>query len=117
MVGKVIVGTLIATTMSQEGDSATKTFSFKVTRVGITTGSSSVKYAPQTELPLQAVTMLQKLGLLHLQLVKHQKLIKIVVKGDTTVESNEKFKVNLSNCIGCSIIDNQGIGTIINDDP
>jgi hypothetical protein len=38
------------------------------------------------------------------------------VKGDTTVEANETFKVNLSAAIGAIISDSQGIGTIKNDD-
>jgi hypothetical protein len=36
--------------------------------------------------------------------------------GDIAVEPNETFSVNLSNCVGCAISDNQGVGTIINDD-
>jgi hypothetical protein len=36
--------------------------------------------------------------------------------GDIAVEPNETFSVNLSNCVGCAIVDNQGVGTIINDD-
>ena len=42
--------------------------------------------------------------------------ITVSVKGDVTVEQNEKFNVNLSNCSGCSIVDSQGVGTITNDD-
>ena len=40
----------------------------------------------------------------------------MIVKGDTTVEPDEKFKLNLSKCVGCITIVNQGFGTIINDD-
>jgi len=42
--------------------------------------------------------------------------ISVSVNGDTTVEPNETFFVNLSNCVGCTISDSQGIGTITNDD-
>jgi hypothetical protein len=42
--------------------------------------------------------------------------ITVVVNGDTTVEPNETFFVNLSGASGATIADNQGVGTIINDD-
>lgn len=40
----------------------------------------------------------------------------VVVRGDTTVESNETFVVNLSNPVGATIADGSGMGTITNDD-
>ena len=42
--------------------------------------------------------------------------ITVQVVGDITVEPNETFFVDLSTCVGCTIIDNQGQGTIQNDD-
>jgi len=42
--------------------------------------------------------------------------ITVVVNGDDTVESDETFFVNLTNCSGCTISDNRGVGTITNDD-
>jgi hypothetical protein len=44
------------------------------------------------------------------------KTITVNVKGDTTVEPNETFKINLSAANGAQIVDNQGIGTILNND-
>ncbi len=41
----------------------------------------------------------------------------VQVNGDTTVEPNETFTVNLSNATGnATITDAQGVGTIVNDD-
>jgi hypothetical protein len=40
----------------------------------------------------------------------------VTINGDTSVESNETFSVNLSNPVGGTISDAQGIGTITNDD-
>ena len=37
----------------------------------------------------------------------------VVVNSDTTVEPDETFLVNLSNCIGCIITDTHGVGTIL----
>jgi disulfide oxidoreductase YuzD len=42
--------------------------------------------------------------------------ISVTVNGDTTSEANETFKVNLSGATNATIADNQGIGTINNDD-
>ncbi len=40
----------------------------------------------------------------------------VPVIGDTTVESNETFNVNLTGNVGATLIDSQGAGTIVNDD-
>ena len=42
--------------------------------------------------------------------------VSVTVNGDVTIEPNETFFVNLSNASGALIADNQGLGTIQNDD-
>ena len=42
--------------------------------------------------------------------------INVTVNGDTTSETNETFNVNLSGATNATIADNQGVGTINNDD-
>ena len=42
--------------------------------------------------------------------------VTVKVQGDTTVEADETFFVNLSNPVNATIADNQGLGTILNDD-
>ncbi|MCB1603676.1 MAG: Calx-beta domain-containing protein [Gammaproteobacteria bacterium] len=42
--------------------------------------------------------------------------VSVTVNGDVTIEPNETFFVNLSNASGALIADNQGQGTILNDD-
>jgi disulfide oxidoreductase YuzD len=42
--------------------------------------------------------------------------VNITVNGDTTFESNETFNVNLTTPTNATISDNQGLGTITNDD-
>ena len=44
------------------------------------------------------------------------KTINVTVYGDTTVEADETFYVNLSGASGATISDSQGVGTIQNDD-
>lgn len=43
--------------------------------------------------------------------------VSVTVLGDTAVELAETFGVNLSNAVGATIADGQGVGTIANDDP
>jgi Tol biopolymer transport system component len=45
-----------------------------------------------------------------------EKTITVEVIGDTEVESDETFFINLINACDANIVDNQGIGTIHNDD-
>jgi predicted extracellular nuclease len=40
----------------------------------------------------------------------------VAVNGDTTFEPDETFLVNVTNLIGATLIDGQGLGTLINDD-
>ena len=42
--------------------------------------------------------------------------ITVVVTGDTAVEPNETFFVNLSNPVNATLLDAQAVGTIVNDD-
>jgi hypothetical protein len=42
--------------------------------------------------------------------------VSVTINGDTTPELDETFEVNLSNPVGKTITDGQGIGTITNDD-
>lgn len=44
------------------------------------------------------------------------KSITVFVNGDTVVEPNETFTVNLSGAVNATIADSQGVGTIVNDD-
>ncbi len=44
------------------------------------------------------------------------KTISVTVNGDLTVEPDETFFVNLSNVVGATLGDGQGLGTITNDD-
>jgi serine protease len=43
-------------------------------------------------------------------------LVSVTINGDTTIEPNETFNVNLSSVAGATLLDGQGVGTITNDD-
>jgi len=44
------------------------------------------------------------------------KTVAVTVQGDVLLEPDETFFVNLSNASGATVIDGQGLGTIVNDD-
>ena len=101
-----------------EGNSGTKTFVFTVTRSGDTTVASSVNFAtdPTDGTATAGSDYVSNSGTLNFAGSEITKSVAIVVNGDTTVEPNETFFVNLSTCVTCSITDNQGLGTIRNND-
>ena len=41
----------------------------------------------------------------------------VTVNGDTLFEADETFFVNVTNVVGATLVDGQGVGTIVNDDP
>jgi hypothetical protein len=45
------------------------------------------------------------------------KSITVQVKGDRLAETDETFSVLLSNAVGATIVDGQGVGTILDDEP
>jgi len=44
------------------------------------------------------------------------RVFSVMVNGDTAVEPNESFTVNLGSVTGATILDGRGVGTILNDD-
>ena len=100
-----------------EGNSGTKTFVFTITRSGNIAGESSVNFATSDGIAtLSNSDYLSNSGTLNFASTETTKTITVLVIGDTTVEPNETFNVNLSTCVSCVIIDNQGLGTITDDD-
>ncbi|MGI8810038.1 MAG: Calx-beta domain-containing protein [Acidimicrobiales bacterium] len=100
-----------------EGDSGTISATFTVSRTGVTTGSSSVRWftedgtasasgdytaVPTTTLSFTAGQM--------------TKTVSVIVRGDTAVEANETFVVRLDGAVGATISDGSGLGRITNDD-
>ncbi|HUU47515.1 MAG TPA: immunoglobulin-like domain-containing protein, partial [Nitrosopumilaceae archaeon] len=99
-----------------EGNSGTSNFVFAVTR-NVNTPTISVQYQTADDTASASADYGSLSSTLNFASGSPlTQTITVPVKGDTTVEQNEKFNVNLSNCSGCIITDNQGVGTITNDD-
>ncbi|BAQ63251.1 Calx-beta domain-containing protein [Geminocystis sp. NIES-3709] len=119
-----------------EGNSGTKNAVFTVTRTGTATNAITVNYSTANGTAKAGSDYVAKTGTLTFAPNETSKTISIVINGDTTGEDNETFFINLtnavgdmssfavddtssfnlSNTVGDSITDNQGQGTISNDD-
>ena len=102
-------------TVHMEGNSEITDFNFVISMTSTSTETVSVTYTvahgttDSTDLGSVTKTATINVGTL-------STTISIPVNGDTTAEEDEKFYVNLSNPVGATIADAQGIGTITNDD-
>lgn len=100
-----------------EGNSGTKSFVFTVTLTNPSASNVMVNYATAngtatapsdyTTVPTTMLTFTPG---------QTSKTVTVNVVGDMTKEANEAFVVNLSSAVGATIVDAQGVGTILNDD-
>lgn len=101
-----------------EGNSGNTAFGFTVTLAPAKTVPVTVKYATADGTATVANSDFVAVAATTLTFAPGEtsKVAMVNVKGDTIAEPNETFKVNLTAATGAPIIDNQGIGTILNDD-
>ena len=100
-----------------EGNSGTQVATFTVTRSG-GTAAFAVNFATTDGTATVADNdYVAASGTLQFGANENTKTISVTINGDTKVEANETFNVLLSNATnGATISDNQGVGTITNDD-
>ncbi|MBM2819200.1 MAG: putative xylanase/chitin deacetylase, partial [Nitrosarchaeum sp.] len=99
-----------------EGNFGTRNFTFDITRSS-NTNDVSVVYMPAdstANTPMDFTAIPTTLYFAAGGPLTHTVAVPVV--GDMTVEPDETFYVNLSNCEGCNISDLQGMSTITNDD-
>ena len=100
-----------------EGNSGTKAFVFTVSLSG--PGASDVVYniatANGTAIAGSDYVAASASGQV-IPAGQTSKTFSVNVNGDATVESNERFKVNVTGVTGATVLDSQGIGIISNDD-
>lgn len=100
-----------------EGDSGTRVAVFSVALTQPQSVSTSVQFATADGSGEAGSDYLATSGTLTFAAGETSKTIMVTIVGDTTEELNETFFVNLSNAMGGPTIgDNQGQGTIVNDD-
>jgi hypothetical protein len=97
------------------GGPGSTSYTFTITKIGA--GAASVDYAtvdgtaiaPSDYTAISATTLNFLSG-------DATKTITVFVNGDTAFEGDETFTVHLSNAVGATIADADGLGTIVNDD-
>jgi len=100
-----------------EGNTGTTNATFTVSLSNASSSNVTVNYATANDTAIAGsdYTALAS-TLLTFAPGETSKTITVAVTGDTTVEANESFFVNLTNAGGATIADNQGRGTITNDE-
>jgi PKD repeat protein len=102
---------------STEGNSGTKAFVFTVKLSAAASGDVTYNIATANGTALAGSDYVAASA--NAQVIpagQTSKTFSVNVTGDTTLESNERFKVNVSGVSGATVTDSQGIGTITNDD-
>ncbi|WOH48295.1 Calx-beta domain-containing protein [Bradyrhizobium sp. sBnM-33] len=98
-----------------EGNSGTKTATFTVSRTG--TAAFAVDFATANGTAAAGSDYLATGATLNFAAGQATRTVSVTINGDTSVESNETFFLNLTNATnGGSIVDGQGVATITNDD-
>ena len=99
-----------------EGNAGTANATLSVTLSPAATGTVTVSFATANGTATAGSDYVANSGTLTFNPGETVKTVTVVVNGDTTVEGNETFFVNLSAPSGATISDGQGQGTITNDD-
>ncbi len=100
-----------------EGNGGTTPFIFTVTlSEPPASGSVTVDYQTANSSATTPADYATTSGTLSFDAANLTRTITVLVAGETAVESDESFFVNLSNAVGATIFDAQGIGTIVDDD-
>ncbi|BAF99921.1 Calx-beta domain-containing protein [Microcystis aeruginosa] len=99
-----------------ENNSGTNNLVFKVTLSTTSTQTITVNYATADDTATAGSDYTATTGTLTFTPGQTSQDIIISVNGDTAIEPDETFLINLSNPSNALITDNQGLGTITNDD-
>jgi Calx-beta domain-containing protein len=99
-----------------EGDSGALTFDFTVSLSAVSGQVVTVDFGTANGTATAGSDYVASSGTLAFPVGTTTRTVSVPVNGDTTVEPNEDFFVNLQNPVNASIADGQGQGVILNDD-
>ena len=99
-----------------EGNADTSVANFNVQLSQASSQPVTVKYATADGTALAGSDYTPTSNTLSFAAGETKKTVSVSVKGDTVVEPNETFRVNLSTPTNATIGKAQGVGTIVNDD-
>jgi hypothetical protein len=106
----------IADAAALEGASGTRTLAFIVRLSAPSTKNVTVAYSTANQTAAAGSDYNAASGTLTFSAGQTQRSISVTIRGDTTYEPDETFRVSLSNPTNATIADGTGIGTIRNDD-
>jgi hypothetical protein len=110
------IGLSIGDVTALEGNSGTTSFSFPVTLQSAATQDVVVTFATQVGTAIPSVDFVAAAGTITIPTGQTSGQIVVQIDGDTDVEDDEQFFVNLTAATNAAILDSQGVGTILNDD-
>lgn len=100
-----------------EGNTGVRAYTFTVTLSAASTSIITVKYVTANGTAVAPSDYTAASGTLTFSPGQTSKTVTVNVVGDTTLEPNETFVINLSAVTGPAMfLDSQGVGTIINDE-
>jgi hypothetical protein len=106
----------IGDVIAAEGSSGGAALTFTVTLSAASSRTVTVRYATADGSATSPSDYVAATGILEFLPGETSKPISVTVNGDTSVEPDERFTVNLSGASGARRADSQGVGTIANDD-
>jgi hypothetical protein len=107
----------IGNVTTTDGSSGMKSFNFTVKLSSASTQTVTVEYATADGTATAAEgDYLPTAGVLTFLPGKTTQTVTVKVNGNTTVEADENFVVDLSNLVNARLITSQGVGTILDDD-
>jgi glucose/arabinose dehydrogenase len=99
-----------------EGNTGTTTAAFTVSLANASSQTITVNYATAGDTATSGTDFVATSGTATITPGLLSTTVNVTVGGDTTFEGNESFFVNLTSPTNATISDNQGVGTINNDD-
>jgi hypothetical protein len=120
--GSILVGTAVTPTMSisdvtiEEGSTGVKDAIFTVSLSQATTSPVSVSFVTIPGTATEGVDYSFAGGQLSFAAGQTSRTIQVTIVGDTNIEADETFTVQLSSPVGATLADAIGQGTILDDD-
>lgn len=106
----------IGSVWQPEGDSGLRTVWFPVSLSTASAAPVSVHYATASGTATAGSDFTSTSGTLTVPIGQTTGYVPVTIAGDTTFETSETFKVNISSAVGATLANTTGVGTIVNDD-
>jgi glucose/arabinose dehydrogenase len=99
-----------------EGNAGTSVVTFNVILSPASAQTVTVNYTTANNTAIAGSDYVATSGTLTFTPGQQSRPISVTINGDTLNEPNKTFNINLSNPVNATIADNQGVGTIVDDD-